>query len=149
MQIPELIKFIILFTCRPSYLPTLQHLGSEEFVTLVKSQADKDSLTVLFVENKLSIEDFSQCKLKTKTCFENLQNIPEKTFLNSVEDPVDSLIASYNKKKSISLSSEADVKDVDAENEKILIVNLDDVENPEDFDKHGKQERDLHWKIVL
>jgi hypothetical protein len=103
----------------------------------VKSQ--EESLTVLFVENKLSVEDFSQCK--SKTCFENLQNIPEKTFLNSVEDPVESLIASYNKKKSISLSSEADVKNVDAQNEKILIVNLDDVVNPEDFDKHGKRER--------
>lgn len=125
-----------MFTCRLSALPTLKHLGKDEFVSLVKSQTD-DSLTVLFVENKLSTEDFSQCK--TKKCFENLQNIPEKTFLNSVEDPVDSLIASYNKKKSISLSSEADVKDVDIESEKLLIVNLDDVTNPEDFDKHGKK----------
>lgn len=105
----------------------------------MKSQADKETLTVLFVENSLSVEDFSQCKLKTKTCFENLQNVQEKTFLNSVEDPVDALIASYNKKKTISLSSEADLKDVDAGNERILIVNLDDVENPEDFDKHGKR----------
>lgn len=116
-------------------------MGRDEFTTLVKSQADKDSLTVVFVENKLSVEDFSQCKLNTKTCFQNLQNIPEKVFLNSVEDPVDSLLASYKNKKSYSLSSEADMKDVDAQDEKIHIVYLDDVENPEDFDKHGKRER--------
>ena len=117
----------------------MTHLEGDEFVTLVKSQADKDSLTVLFVENNLSVEDFSQCKLRTRTCFENLQSIPDKTFLNSVEDPVDSLIASYNNKKSISLSSEDDLKNVDAQNEKILIVNLDNVVNPEDFDKHGME----------
>lgn len=147
----ELIKFIIFsytHTCRPTYFPTLNHLSGSEFVSLVKSQAE-NSLTVVFVENNLSVEDFSQCRLKTKTCFENLQNIPDKTFLNSVENPVDSLIAKYNKKKSISLSSEDDLKDVGVESEKILFVNLDDVENPEDFDKHGKKKKDLHRKIVL
>lgn len=102
----------------------------------MNSQVDEDSLTVLFVEKRLSIEDFSQC---TKTCFKNLQNIPEKTFLNSVENPVDALIASHNKKKSISLSSEDDLEDVNVEEEKFLIVNFDDVKNSEDFDKHGKE----------
>lgn len=119
-------------------MPTLQHLGGDEFVTLIKSQTTEDTKTVVFIENNLSVEDFSQCRLKTKKCFENLQRVEDKTFLNSVQDPVESLIAAYGKKKSISVSNEDDLKDVDAQDEKILLVYLDDVENPEDFDKHGE-----------
>lgn len=130
-----------------THLPALNHLGGNEFITLLKSQANEDTKTVVFIENKLSVEDFSQCRLKTKTCFENLQRIEDKTFLNSVEDPVESLIASYKKKKTISVSNEDDLKDIDAQDEKILLVYLDNVENPEDFDKHGELSgrSDLHY----
>jgi hypothetical protein len=125
-------------------LPTLKHLEGEEFVTLVKSQAKEDTKTVIFIEETLSVEDFSQCKLATRTCFKNLQNVNDKTFLNSVEDPVDSLIDSFDKKKTVEVHSEDDLKNVEALEEKILLVHLGKVENPEDFDKHGKTRCDLH-----
>lgn len=135
-------------THRSTYLPALKHLEGEEFITLVKSQAKEDTKTVIFIEESLSVEDFSQCKLRTKTCFKNLQNVNDKTFLNSVEDPVDSLIATFGNKKTIEVLSEDDLKNVDTRDEKILLVHLGKVENPEDFDKHGKLRYDLHRKII-
>lgn len=119
-------------------MPTLKHLSGDEFVTFVKSQADKDTLTVVFVENNLSVEDFSQCKLKTKTCFENLRNIKEKTYLSSVEHPVDSLIAAYDKTKRVMVSSENDLKEAYVDDEKMIIIYFDDVKSQEDFSNHGK-----------
>lgn len=96
----------------------------------------------MFVENSLSVEDLSQCKLKTETCFENLRKIEEKTYLTSVEDPVKALESSYSeqKQKSISLSNDGDLSEkVDAAgSEKLLFVYLDDVESKEDFAKHGE-----------
>lgn len=122
-----------------TFLPALQHISGDEFVTLVKSQADKDTLTVVFVENKLSVEDLSQCKLNTKTCFENLRKT-DKTYLSSVEQPVDSLISAFGEenKKSISVNSDDDLSEANVNGEKILFVYLDDVERPEDFSKHDE-----------
>lgn len=124
-------------------MPALSQLSGDEFVTLVKSQTDKETLTVVFVENSLSVEDLSQCKLKSETCFENLRKIEQKTYLTSVEDPVKALESSYSKlkQKSVSLSNDGDLSEkVDAAgNEKLLFVYLDDVESKEDFAKHGEE----------
>lgn len=127
-------------TYRPSYLPALQHLNGDEFVTLVKSQADKETLTVVFVEKSLSVENLSQCKLKTQTCFENLKKVEQKTYLTAVEDPIEALEASFSKQsqKSISLSNEGDLSDQVDGSASILFVYLDDVDSDEDFAKHGK-----------
>lgn len=116
-------------------------MEGEEFATLVNSQETK---TVIFIEENLSVEDFSQCKLRTKTCFKNLQSIDDKIFLNSVKNPVDSLIG---EKKTVEVASADDLKNVD--DEKIILVYLGKVENPEDFDKHGELRCDLHWKIIF
>lgn len=131
-------------------MPALSQLKSDEFVTLVKSQSDKETLTVVFVENRLSVEDFSQCKLKTETCFENLRKIEQKTYLSAVEDPVEALEASFATKsqKSVSLSNDGDLSEkVDASgSEKLLFVYLDDIESNEDFAEHGKQ---LDYTILI
>jgi V-type H+-transporting ATPase S1 subunit len=111
-------------------------------VTLVKSQTDKETLTVVFVENSLSVEDLSQCKLKTETCFQNLRKIQDKTYLTAVEDPVKALQASLgeSKQKSVLMSNEGDLSEkVDVTgSEKLLFVYLDDAESTEDFAKHGE-----------
>lgn len=133
----ENVPAFIIGNKSPTFLPTLQHISGDEFVTLVKSQADKDTLTVVFVENKLSVEDLSQCKLNTKTCFENLRKT-DKTYLSSVEHPVDSLINAFGKQKSITVTNDNDLKEVSLNGEKILFVYLDDVERPEDFSEHDK-----------
>lgn len=124
----------------PAHFPALEHLNGDEFATLIKSQGTKDTLTVVFVENKLSVEDFSQCRLKTKTCFENLNNIERKSYLSSVAEPVNSLLSAFGQKKSITISSESDLKDAKVDEERILFVYFDEAENAEDFYKHGKRE---------
>lgn len=119
-----------------AHFPALRHLRGDEFATLVKSQDTKNALTVVFVEEKLSVEDFSQCRLKTKTCFENLNSIERKSYLSSVDEPVDSLLSAFGKKKSITVSGESDLKDAKVDEEKILFVYFDEVENAEDFYNH-------------
>jgi V-type H+-transporting ATPase S1 subunit len=107
----------------------------------VQSQTDSDTLTVVFVERQLSVENLSQCKLKSETCFKNLRNIEQKTYLSAVEDPVKALQESFsdNSQKSISLSNEGDLEKFDASgNEKVLFVHFDSVESDEDYAKHGK-----------
>lgn len=127
-------------TYRPSYLPALQQLSGDEFATLVKSQTDKDTLTVVFVEKSLSAENLSQCKLNGQTCFENLKKLEQKTYLTAVEDPVEALEASFSKQsqKSIELSNEGDLSNQVDGSTAILFVYLDDVDSDEDFAKHGK-----------
>jgi len=136
----------------PNFLPALSQLSGDEFVTLVKSQTDKETLTVVFVENSLSVEDLSQCKLKTETCFENLRKIEDKTYLTSVEDPVKALESLYSehKQKSVSLTNDGDLSDkVDAAgSEKLLFVYLDDVERNEDFAKHDELMSKLYNSIA-
>lgn len=124
-------------------MPALSQLNGEEFVTLVKSQSDKDTLTVVFVENSLSVEDLSQCKLKTETCFQNLRKIEQKTYLTAVEDPVKALTKSVGTdfQKSILLSNEGELSERfdEAGKERLLFIYLDDAESSEDFVKHGEQ----------
>lgn len=120
----------------PSHFPALGHLNGNEFATLIKSQAAKDTLTVVFVENKLSAEDFSQCRLKTQTCFANLNNLKSKSYLSSIEEPVDALMAAFAKQKSITVSGESDLKDATVDGERILFIYFDEVESNEDFHKH-------------
>lgn len=131
-----------LTTRRLGSFPALNQLNGDEFVTLVKSQSTKETLTVVFVENSLSVEDLSQCRLKTETCFANLRKIQQKTYLTAVDDPVEALKASYGEQSqnSISISSEDDLSEkVDAAGgEKLLFVYLDSVESNEDFANHGE-----------
>lgn len=121
-------------------MPALNKLSSDEFVTLVKSQSDKESLVVVFVEKSLSVEDLSQCKLKTATCFENLKKIEQKTYLTAVEDPVEALEKSFDKQsqKTITVSNDGDFTDKLDGDVKILYIHLDEVNSNKDFAMHGK-----------
>jgi V-type H+-transporting ATPase S1 subunit len=125
---------------RPTHFPALGGLSSEEFSTLVRSQTDKDTLTIVFVENSLSSEDLSECRLKTETCFENLRKIQKKTYLTAVEDPIKALKSTFGKaaQKSISLSNDGDLSEQVDTNARVVFVNLEDVEGNEDFAKHGE-----------
>lgn len=123
-------------------MPALSQLSGDEFVTLVKSQTTKETLTIVFVENRLSVEDFSQCKLKTETCFQNLRKIEQKTYLTAVEDPIKALEDSFasQSQKSVSLKNNGDFSAIDATGtEKLLFIYLDDIHSNEDYAKHGEQ----------
>lgn len=116
-------------------------ISGDDFIKLVKTQSE-NSLTVVFVERSLSVEDLSQCRIKTNSCFENLRKIPNKTYLPAVEDPVKTLRLSYEEEdqSSIEIFSEDDLSEKFAGfgSEKLLFVYLDMAEHSEDFAKHGK-----------
>lgn len=111
-------------------------------MTLIKSQTDESNgLTLVFVENNLSVEDLSQCKLKSQTCFENLRKIEQKTYLTSVEDPVTALKSSYavDKQSNILLGNEGDLSDkITGADGQVIFIYMDDVEDNKDFATHGK-----------
>ncbi|XP_049287532.1 V-type proton ATPase subunit S1 [Anopheles funestus] len=71
-----------------TYVPALSRYSSSEFAALVEAQIDENTFTVVFAEERLSAEDLSQCKLKTQTCFKNLQKLERKSYLPSVEEPL-------------------------------------------------------------
>ncbi|XP_050083573.1 V-type proton ATPase subunit S1 [Anopheles aquasalis] len=71
-----------------TYVPALTRYTSSEFAALVDAQIDENTFTIVFAEESLSPEDLSQCRLKTQTCFKNLQKIERKSYLPSVEEPL-------------------------------------------------------------
>ncbi|EAA06051.5 V-type proton ATPase subunit S1 [Anopheles arabiensis] len=71
-----------------TYVPALSLYSSSEFGALVEAQIDEKTFTIVFAEDRLSAEDLSQCKLKTQTCFKNLQKLERKSYLPSVEEPL-------------------------------------------------------------
>ncbi|XP_061401243.1 V-type proton ATPase subunit S1 [Musca vetustissima] len=71
--------------------PALTTVSKTEFSEIVASQK-KDNTLVVFLENGLTTKDFSCTNaLTSKSCYAHLQEVPEKTFYASVEDPVDAL----------------------------------------------------------
>uniref|UniRef100_A0A182P5S7 V-type proton ATPase subunit S1/VOA1 transmembrane domain-containing protein n=1 Tax=Anopheles epiroticus TaxID=199890 RepID=A0A182P5S7_9DIPT len=71
-----------------TYVPALSRYTSSEFAALVEAQIDEKTFTIVFAEDRLSAENLSQCKLKTQTCFKNLQKLERKSYLPSVEEPL-------------------------------------------------------------
>lgn len=136
--------------CRPtSFLPSLNRLESEEFSTLVHSQQEESSITLIFVENNLSTEDLSQCKLKTQTCFENLRKNSQKTYLTNVVNPLEALKLTDAKQKSISLSNDGELSEtIDPAMGKIFFIYLDDIEGIEDYAIHDEIINELYNSIA-
>lgn len=124
---------------RPSFLPALSHLRSEEFSTLVNSQQQQDALTLVFVENNLSTEDLSNCKLNSFTCFGNLKKITEKSYLPNVENPVEALKRSESRKKSILLSNNGELSEnIHPSAGRVFFIYMDDIESDEDYVVHDE-----------
>ncbi|XP_058822853.1 V-type proton ATPase subunit S1 [Topomyia yanbarensis] len=72
-----------------TYIPALTQYETSEFSALIESQAGADTFTIVFVENSLSTEDLSKCKLGTQTCFRNLAKINRKSYLPNVQNPLE------------------------------------------------------------
>ncbi|XP_026472860.1 uncharacterized protein LOC113377552 [Ctenocephalides felis] len=75
----------------PSSLPPLTHVPKQQFSNELDKVLKKDVSLVLFVDEKLSPEDF-QCTLDDQSCFKNLmsyQNTNEFLYFPSVESPAE------------------------------------------------------------
>ncbi|XP_055547527.1 V-type proton ATPase subunit S1 [Wyeomyia smithii] len=71
-----------------SYVPALPQYATSEFAALVESQVNAETFTVVFVEEQLSTEDLTLCKLNTQTCFRNLAKEERKSYLPNVQEPL-------------------------------------------------------------
>lgn len=73
------------------FRPALKTLNSNDFTDIILPNL-KDAMLLVFLEENLQSQDFSQCKLKSgETCFANLKTYTPKTFYADVEDPVQSV----------------------------------------------------------
>lgn len=70
------------------FKPALKSLSGNDFSEIISSNLE-DSMLLVFLEENLQTQDFSQCKLESgETCFSNLKTYKTKTFYADVEDPV-------------------------------------------------------------
>lgn len=116
-----------------TYVPALTQYSASEFSALVESQADDKTFTLVFAEERLSTEDFSQCKLKTQTCFRNLAKVERKSYLPNVEEPLGAFERESGDIQSVQLSADGSLSErIVPKGGAVVIVNL----SGDDFASH-------------
>lgn len=116
-----------------TYVPALTQYSASEFAALVESQSDEKTFTLVFAEERLSTEDFSQCKLKTQTCFRNLAKVERKSYLPNVEEPLAAFERESGDIQSVQLSADGSLSErIVPKGGAVVIVNL----SGDDFASH-------------
>lgn len=112
-------------------------MKSEEFSTLAEGSVHNPDIKLIFVEPKLSTEDFL-CKTKTSgsCCFQNLQKI-EKSYYPVVEDPVPTLLEKFKDHSSVALSNDGkEVQEIAIEKGKTIFIYFNEAKKADDFVSH-------------
>lgn len=121
--------------CRSIKFPALKSLASNEFSNLVQSQVTEDTVTIVFVEPKLSIDDLTKCKKANGvTCFENLNNIQSKSYFPNVASPIEGLY-DVPSDEQLQLSATDDILSASGSG-KVIFVDLDLAKKADDYVKH-------------
>ncbi|XP_063705551.1 V-type proton ATPase subunit S1 isoform X2 [Culicoides brevitarsis] len=129
---------VLLFGKSPFKVPALKTLQTDEFTNLVSSQLNEETVTVVFVEPKLSVEDLSQCKADDGvTCFKNLAALEERSYLPNVKMPVDGLFDNLDANKA-TIDQSDDVLEALENGNRVVFVYLDVAEESKDFESHDK-----------
>lgn len=116
-----------------TYVPALSQYTTSEFAALLESQTDAGTFTVVFAEERLSTEDFSQCKLKTQTCFRNLAKVERKSYLPSVQEPMAAFGGDFEDIQSVQMGSDGSLSEkITPKAGSVVIVNL----SGDDFASH-------------
>lgn len=128
-----------------TYVPALSKYTNSEFAALVESQASGDTFIVLFAEDQLSTEDFTQCKLNTNTCFRNLAKVERKSYLPSVEEPLAIFDGELGGKvESVQLADDGSLsKDIVPKGGHTVIINLSGT----DYATHDTLMNNLYNKL--
>lgn len=122
---------------RPFKVPALKLLQTDEFTNLVRSQMNDETITVVFVEPKLSVEDLSQCKANDGvTCFKELASLKDRSYLPNVVDAVNGLYDLESNKATIDQSD--DILEAVDDGNRVIFVYLEVASNNKDFESHGK-----------
>lgn len=116
-----------------TYVPALTQYSSPEFAALVESQTDDQTFTLVFAEERLSTEDFSQCKLQTQTCFRNLAKVQRKSYLPNVEEPLSAFEREFGDIQSVQLLADGSLSErIVPKGGAVVVVNL----SGDDFASH-------------
>uniref|UniRef100_A0A336M6Q9 CSON010943 protein n=1 Tax=Culicoides sonorensis TaxID=179676 RepID=A0A336M6Q9_CULSO len=122
----------------PFKVPALKTLQTTEFANLVNSQVSDETITVVFVEPKLSVEDLSHCKTNDgATCFKELQGLKERSYIPSVSDAVNGLYDNLESNKA-TIDADDDILDAVEQGNKVIFVYLDLATENKDFESHDK-----------
>ncbi|XP_058452107.1 V-type proton ATPase subunit S1 [Malaya genurostris] len=116
-----------------TYVPALSQYKTSEFSALIESQSGADTFTLVFVEDSLSSEDLSQCKLGTQTCFRNLANLNRKSYLPNVQNPLDTFDVEDKNVQIVKVSEDGTLSErVTPKGGAVVILNL----QGDDFASH-------------
>lgn len=157
---------IFFFNRASTYSPALKQFSSDEFLQLVSTKIDDDTVVVVFTENdvnfnfifffsstikrssfsfQFSTEDITSCRnTDSETCFKNLKQIHQKTYVPNVESPVKALkkLAENKKSVTVSINKSETTDDVAIEAGQIVFVSWNDENAAEErsqvLSKHGK-----------
>lgn len=98
----------------------------------------EETVTVVFVEPKLSAEDFSHCKADDGvTCFKKLASFKERSYLPNVVDAVNGLFDNLESSKATIDQSDDILEAVEGGN-RVVFVYLEVASDNKDFESHGK-----------
>lgn len=112
-----------------SYVPALPQYATPEFAALIEAQTNSETFTIIFVEEHLSTEDLTRCKLNTQTCFRNLAKEERKTYLTNVQEP----LAIFEDVQSVDMSDDGSLSQpIVPQGGAVVIVNL----RGNDFSSH-------------
>jgi len=132
----------------PFKVPALQSLQTEEFSNLIRSQIDQDTVTVIFVEPKLNIEDLTQCKTTNGvTCFKQLSSISDKSYLPNVNDAVTGLYDNLDESEKVTVDTSEDIFSTIEAGNRIVFVDLDLAMNSDDYMSHDKIIAEIFSKL--
>lgn len=131
----------------PFKVPALKTLQTDEFANLVNSQVSDETITVVFVEPKLSVEDLSHCKTDDGvTCFTELSNLKERSYIPSVSDAVDGLYDNLESNKA-TIDADDDILEAVEQGNRVVFVYLDLATEEKDFQSHDKIIADTFAKL--
>lgn len=112
----------------------LSKVSADGFRTLLKQELTSDPLAVVFIEETLSVEDFSRKNAEGETSFPYLHaNIGDSVYIPSVENALRVLnkIADPEKVDHVKLTDEGLSADINPESGNFLFVNLKDAREGE------------------
>lgn len=132
----------------------LSKVSSEEFRVTLKGELSNDPFTVIFIEETLSVEDFSRKNGEGETAFPYLyENLGESVYLPSVESALHVLnkLADPEKVDHVKLTENGNSADIIPESGKFLFINLKDAREGESradlLRRHNDFMEDMYSKL--
>ncbi|XP_063837120.1 V-type proton ATPase subunit S1 [Ostrinia nubilalis] len=129
----------------------LRDVSSHKFDSIVKNELQDNPFMVVFIEETLSVEDFSRKNDEGETSFPYLESkIGDATYLPSVENPLKVLNKASIPEETdhVKLTENGLSADISGENDKFLFINLKDAKENEPRDVLLRRHNDFIEDMV-